>query len=301
MMQFNRSLFNVNNIIFNASKNHMNRLAPSFIRALAAAAVLLAAPAPPPVHGDAGSTIRAVIEEARTRRRARKNRKRVKQGITAFWALGGRETIHPLPCMLRAGVNLLYLGSRYYPEFTRAKGDFSTVVMGDSTGAISALVPGWMNKETTYSIAVPGNRLCHMRMTFHRSLPVIKPRVIIVTTLGGNDLLAGASDEDIIAQTVLLLLDLRKRFPDARLVGVGIHPTLVDFANKRKDLLNLKLAAAWKKDEGSCWVDPLPAFGVPPGSSALPGHMFPNDSIHYNERTALAIGKLIRESCGIDF
>ena len=92
---------------------------------------------------------------------------------------------------------------------------------------------------------------------------------------------------------------LRQRFGDARLIGVGVHPTSVRSVNRTKDELNRRMAAVWSRDPRACFVDPLEAFGVPPGAAAPPELMY--DVIHYNDVAMLRIKALIRRRCDTEF
>lgn len=243
--------------------------------------------------------IQEIIRQAREQRlkmkRAR-SRKKMRRLIAAFLLAGG-QSIDPDPCMEQSGVNPLYLTPPYFPAFVLDYHPYSTVIIGDSTAAANAMVPGWMNREQTQSVAVPGNRLCHYIITFRKSIRTPVPQTVIVSTLGGNDLLVGLSPARILTLASRLRSLLRERFPEAHLIGVGIHPSLDRRANKLRTALNDGLRRIWENDEHGCFVDPESVFGVGPGAPARPDQMLPGDKIHYNEKMTLALHQRIVQKC----
>ena len=240
-----------------------------------------------------------ILREAREARRRKRDRKAERKALAAFLLAGGARTIAPHPCMEHSGINPLYLLPTYHTAFRKLAGGHRNLIVGDSTAAVSALVPGFQSSWTR-SVGVPGNRLCHMLITLAHSAPEGEPEAVVVMTLGGNDLLAGLPIKTIAEDARALREALRRQYPNARLVAVGVHP--VRLGGERNLSIvksNQSTRAVWLEDGSSCFVDPKDLFGRDATGQPDASLFLPNDAIHYGGAIALALRELISEQCAV--
>ena len=253
-----------------------------------------------PQH-DLPQQVLTVLREARDARRARRNRAREKKALAAFLLAGGARAIEAHPCMEHSGINPLYILPHYFGAFRRDEGRYTNLIVGDSTATISALVPGFLQSGLTRSIGVPGNRLCHMLITLGPSAHGGKVDAIVVMTLGGNDLLAGLPRATIEEDLRALRQGLRKRYPRAKLVGVGVHPVRLGLTrNLQIERLNERARPIWMSDEPACFVDPKGLFTTDETGQPAAAHFLPNDPIHYESAIALGLRKLVAAECAVE-
>jgi len=186
--------------------------------------------------------------------------------------------------------------------------EFKNIIIGDSTMQITStmlnsMVPNlFYNTDQTQLLAITGNKLCDMLA----QMSVIyskNPKNVIIASAGGNDLLAKATPEYVINMGSLLFLEVRRRFPNARIVFVGVHPSLDSYANANKGATNQGISALVKKDPNACWYDPMELFGVSEGQPAKATDMLlDSDGAHYKPETiGLALKLKIKLNCGVDF
>lgn len=189
----------------------------------------------------------------------------------------------------------------YWPTFHADTTQYTTVIIGDSTMAINGSYAGF-NGAGTQNVAIGGNTSCDM-ITQLPAINTIAPSVIIVSTNGGNDMLAQVSDANVINTNTLLIKRLHQKYPNAKLVVVGVHPTKSTYGNAHKAAINTgtqnALNAEYTTASQRCYVNPLTLFGVAEGQAANDSDML--DSIHYNQAMSFSIKNKIQTDCGITF
>ncbi len=178
--------------------------------------------------------------------------------------------------------------------------EYENIIIGDSTmqGNTTQLPGVFYDPKRTQPVAVAGNRLCDIL----GQLDIIRsnhPKAIIAGTMGGNDLGMGADVSYIIEHGIALYAELRRRFPDAYLVFVAVHPTKNVYANANKGQTNSALRDFITKDPHTCWYDPMEIFGVGEGESAPDELML--DAVHYHPGTVGMSIKLNLYSHCIDY
>lgn len=192
-----------------------------------------------------------------------------------------------------------------WPALHADTNQYTTVIIGDSTMAISSVYPGFLGTGTQ-SVAVAGNTLCDM-ITQLPAINTTAPSVIIVATTGGNDLLRqNVSDSQIINTGTLIIQRLHQKYPNAKLVMIAIHPTQVAYANAHKAAINTGIDTALQNEypvSSRCFYNPLPLFGVAEGQASHTSDMANNgaDSIHYNQAMSFNIKSAVQTNCGITF
>ncbi len=178
------------------------------------------------------------------------------------------------------------------------KTQYDGIILGDSTMAMSSVLP-YFKKNTTQSIAIPGNRLCDdtYQLNF---INTTNPQFIIVGSTGGDDILSGVSNTVIINTGTEMISMIRAKFLYAKIILVGIHPTLYDYSNQNKSIINSSLKTALSKyGPQNCFVDPGVVLGIAEGQPMPAPLMF--DTVHYNAAVSFAIKSAILEQCLTDF
>jgi hypothetical protein len=149
----------------------------------------------------------------------------------------------------------------------------------DISGNVTGFILG-----NTQNRAVSGNTLCDM---YEQSSSLsFTPKTIVIASLGGNDLLRHINNDNIITTGKDLVTDLRRRYPSVFLIGIGVHPTKVDYANQNRSSINTALQPLL-----NCYVDPDPSF--------TSGDSDYTDSIHYSAQVSLRIREAIATNCGV--
>ena len=180
-------------------------------------------------------------------------------------------------CRQRSGeANQLYLASEYGPKFMSDIAQYKTVIVGDSTMDYSSRIPGWLGQAQ--SVAVAGNTLCDMQ----EQLPAIhsiNPEWIVIATGGGNDVLR---KYDATLNGKELVENIRYKWSNTNIALVGIHETVVDYANIARIEVNKELSSIV-----DCYVEPVDVVLI--------------DAIHYDKETAEKIKRELNGRCGISF
>lgn len=169
------------------------------------------------------------------------------------------------------------------------------VVLGDSTMDISTRYAGYLSADSR-NRAIGGNTICDM----HQQLPAVQfagLSEIFVSTADGNGVLQGVAASVSIRAGEALIDRLRERWPAARIIVVGIHPTLVATANANKGAVNTGIEAYLNADGNACYLDPLPVFGVAEGVAASAAQMI--DEVHYSFTMSWAIRQAALDQCGV--
>lgn len=195
----------------------------------------------------------------------------------------------------------------YWPNFHNDVKQYNTVIIGDSTMDISSRYGGFLGTGTQ-SVAIGGNTACDV-ITQLPAINTASPSVIILSTNGGNDMMAGVSDSNVINTVTMLIKRLHQKYPSSKLVVVGVHPTLVAYGNAHKATVNTAVQNALNAEYPAsqrCYVNPLVLFGVVEGAAANSSDMLTDssgkvDSIHYNQAMSFAIKNKIQTDCSITF
>lgn len=239
---------------------------------------------------------KALGEKTDAQRRQEETRTIQAAGILVGWQI----LDYSVNCFNASDNPAYTAGPQFFGTFNSEFRQFQNIVIGDSTMAFSDAFPGFIDHSRTYNYAVPGNTLCDMV----RQWPAIHqngPSFILVSTAGGNDLLRSVGDSDVIRNGTALADKIRAKWPGSFQCWIGVHPTLVAYANAHKAATNAAIKAHVLSLGFSAWVDPLPVFGVAEGSPANPTSLLPGDAVHYNATTAGNLKSAAQASCGFTF
>lgn len=199
------------------------------------------------------------------------------------------------PCVLYSmPLNWLYFAPGYYYRFHADTTQYEFIIVGDSSMDYSSWYPGFLG-PTSQSVAVQGNKLCDM-VTQLPAINTVSPSAIIVGTMGGNDILDGIPN--IYESQAELFYALRQKFPNAKIIALGIPPSESLKLNKLKNTANASAYSSLQMiypPSQFCFVDPQIIFG----SSPDPLYFF--DQIHYSPLGAFLIKGLVQNMCGVTF
>lgn len=195
-------------------------------------------------------------------------------------------------------VNAIFFGASYGPYYASVYQNHQTIILGDSTMDISSRYSGWLDPAKTMSYAASGNTSCDMSAEMRAIQGTVSPTSVLIAMNGGNDI---AGQRATIAQSIQSNKDLidkvHARWPWARIVVVGIHPTEVTYANQNKATVNSAVQAYLATIPNTCYYNPLPLFGVAEGQAAPTGLML--DAIHYNQSVSFALKSALFTNCGL--
>ena len=201
-------------------------------------------------------------------------------------------------CERGNGSSIYINADRFYPVYNDLT-QYTTVILGDSSMDFSRQALGFYNSTRTQIAAVMGNNFCDMNVQM-KAIRTTEPANIVIASAGGNDLLAKRSNAAIIESGKILIDKVRTRFPAAKIIMVGVHPTLNAYANANKAVTNNGLKSYMNTLSNTCWVDPLSLFGVNEGEAAPADLMLTEfDDIHYNQAVSLGIRDLISGNCNV--
>jgi len=190
--------------------------------------------------------------------------------------------------------NVLFAGNEYYPKFINMKPNENTI-LGDSTMDISGKVNGFISNKTN-NFSVSGNTLCDIL----EQLNTLNPKLnnVIISTIGGNDILRSVNKE-VIYQTTNELLKVVKSFQsyNSKIVTVGVHPTRIDFANRNRIEINKRTKELTESING-CYIDIDDLFTIESDGKASQFNML--DSIHYNSNISLGMKNKVSNICKIN-
>lgn len=192
--------------------------------------------------------------------------------------------------------NILYPTADYYVKFKADLKQYKYIIRGNSTMDISCAYPGFYDTSTTQCVAVSGNKLCDI-LEQTPAINTIIPDAMILSAIGGNDLLAHFPNSYIKRTVKDLIDDTRSKWPNTKIVLVGTHPTLMDYANANKGEINNYAKNYLATMPNTCHIDPLPIFGKLEGEAADQTQMI--DGIHYNEAMSFLIKDEILNKCGV--
>lgn len=195
-------------------------------------------------------------------------------------------------CQKHYSLNPIYIGGGYAERFLSDSKQYTNVAITDSTWDISKSFKGFFDPEKTQMNSVSGDTLCDFNSRFRISIKTIKPKNILVSTLGGNDFLRGIEDSIILDTFSDFDKRLRKNFPESNFVYVQVHRTKLSHVNDRVEKVTPKLRSI---SPNVCWVDPNDCLSNP----VLDSEFLPNDSIHYGETVAFCIKSKIKSTCGV--
>jgi hypothetical protein len=129
-------------------------------------------------------------------------------------------------------------------------------------------------------------------------LSTINPSLIIISTMGGNDLLSQVDDDEIIRRGKSFVNSLDKKYSNSVKVFVQVHPTRVDYANHHRGKTN---AAISTYASGLGWkiTNPDSCIGLDSEGRALQSYLL--DAIHPNQTTAFCIKNKILTEHGVSY
>ena len=183
----------------------------------------------------------------------------------------------------------------YYQRYSSDRNQYEKLIIGDSTFDIAC------NSFTNYAqsgtgcFPVSGNKIPDFQ-TQLCVLNTIAPQAIIISTMGGNDLLAAVPDSQIIQSGKDFVQALNGKYPNATKVWVKVHPTRVDYANQHRSITNPAITN-YANSNGWKITDPDSCFMVDSDGRALQSYLL--DSIHPNESTSNCIKTKIKTEHGI--
>ena len=229
-------------------------------------------------------------------------------------AVTSAPPVEPHDCSSYSGAfNTLYYAR---PVFWEDTTQYQNIIIGDSTMDFSVNyeflkddpllatnyeIPAdydFYDNVNTQSVAVSGNTLCDMIMQMG-AINTANPTNIIVSTAGGNDIGRRISNDNVITSGKAFIDKVKGRFPESRLVMVGLHPTLVDYGNQNKATTNSAIRDYLLTKDNTCWVDPLSLFGVAEGSAANTADLI--DTIHYKPAISISLKQKIKTDCAVEF
>ena len=195
--------------------------------------------------------------------------------------------------------NPTYYASSYMSTYSIDKKRYTNVVIGDSSIDIPFRNGYAYNTSTTKLVAVSGNTLCDMYNQFDTSIPIENAPVnYILGTLGGNDYLRGISDSDILNNFKFAFGKIQERKPSGKIILIGVHPTLIDSINKRKDVNNKTIKDyALSQNSNVCYIEPMDSTGKTAGQAADSSQML--DNIHMIVSLSSTIFDTIPSKCGV--
>lgn len=184
--------------------------------------------------------------------------------------------------------NFLYPTTQYAGLFMMDRNPYNTIILGDSTMDIAKRYSEFYSVNTGF-FAVSGNTLCDML----EQIPSIftpKPEYVLISTGGGNDAIRKIPEKLIIETGKQLILKLRNKYPKAKILLIGIHPTKLTYVNMVRNTINEALAA-----EVDCYINPDEYFEVSGSGEPAPNELI--DSIHYTREKTMELKSGIQK-CG---
>ncbi|PJZ70050.1 hypothetical protein CH373_09635 [Leptospira perolatii] len=197
-----------------------------------------------------------------------------------------------------AARNPAYYAEDYFCRIVNDFQEYKVIVGQDSSMDLARKYPGFYNPLTTQFVAVSSNTTCDMIeqiSNIHSS----KPEAIIYSTNGGNDLAWNLPSKIVVDTFKKLVQITRNRWPLAKLVVIGVHPSFAPYGNDRKDEVNHAVQEFLSEQPNTCYIDPLPFFGVK--EKERPPLNLMRDPLHYNSFVSFEIKSAISSSCGVDF
>jgi len=185
----------------------------------------------------------------------------------------------------------------YYGRYVSNQTQYNILVLGDSTMDIACNTFANYVSGGTGCFPVSGNKIPDFE-TQLCVLSTVAPSFIIISTMGGNDLLSQVPDDEIIRRGKSFVDALDKKYPNAKKIWVKVHPTRVDYANQHRgktntDISNYATLKGWKI------IDPDSCFQVDSDGRALQSYLL--DAIHPNSQSAFCIKNKIKLEQGVDY
>ena len=185
----------------------------------------------------------------------------------------------------------------YYGRYISDQKQYDKFILGDSTMDIACNTFTGYASSGTGCFPVSGNKIPDFE-TQLCVLSTVAPSVIIISTMGGNDLLSQVDDDEVIRRGKSFANALEKKYPNATKVWVKVHATRVDYANAHRGKTNTAISnyvqtLGWKV------TDPDSCVGVDSDGRALQSYLL--DAIHPNQSTALCIKNKIQSEYGITY
>lgn len=182
----------------------------------------------------------------------------------------------------------------YYDHYSSNRNQYKTLILGDSTMDIAC------NSFVGYSgeagcFPVSGNKIPDFQSQLC-VLSTINPSYVVVSTMGGNDLLSQTPNDEIIRRGFGFVDALNAKYPNATKVFIQVHPTRVDYANENRGKTNSAISSyaiskSWKV------VDPDSCFVVDGQGRALQSYLL--DAIHPNQSSSNCIKSKVISECGV--
>ncbi|MCW7459564.1 hypothetical protein ND856_14075 [Leptospira bandrabouensis] len=192
-------------------------------------------------------------------------------------------------CQTSYQLNPVYVTGGFAEKFITDFKSYETVFFGDSTAAFYSEFPNFLNPATTQINATPGDTLCDYRSRFKKSIRST-PKNIVISTVGGNDLLKEVPNSLIVETFADFHFSLKSYFPFSKISYIEVHPSFIDHVNKERKSITSQMRV---HSPDACWVNPDSCFSNP----LLTSEML--DSIHPNQGPAFCIKNLILNQCGV--
>ncbi|TGK12390.1 SGNH/GDSL hydrolase family protein [Leptospira fletcheri] len=219
------------------------------------------------------------------------------QNPALMYLIADQVTLTPDECTSTyIMTNLVWPLPANYGRISSNTRNYQTLIGIDSTIDIASQYSNFLNPETTFSVAVGGNTACDA-ITQLNSIKTPNPQNFVISSADGNGLLHGIHADDSVKTMIRLVSKIRNRWPNVKIVVVGVHPTRLQGINSVKDYTNSQIATYLKSLTHTCYYDPMPLFDVGPGESAPASLML--DSIHYNRNISFQIKEKLMENCEI--
>ena len=178
----------------------------------------------------------------------------------------------------------------YNVEFKNYPTTCQNIIIGDSTMDL-ARTSSFYNTSLTYNYAVSGNTACDY--LYQMEAIRCNPQNVIIATGDGNGVLKQLPSQTSIDTMKKVTLRVKEKW-NANIVIIGIHPVLLSNENLAKNPVNAGVSQLT-----SCYIDPLPIFGV--GENDPPNSAVMLDSIHYNSTIYPLYKTQIENQCGVFF
>lgn len=187
--------------------------------------------------------------------------------------------------------SLSSLYKNYYDmEFVNYSTSCETVIIGDSTMDL-ARATSFYDTSKTHNYAVSGNTACDY--LYQMEAIRCNPQNVIIATGDGNGVLKQVSSQTSIDTMKKVTLRAKEKW-NTNIIIIGIHPILLSNENLTKNPVNTGV-----RQLTSCYIDPLPIFGV--GETDPPDGAVMLDSIHYNSTIYPLYKTQIENQCGVFF
>lgn len=195
-----------------------------------------------------------------------------------------------------SGSNPLF-ANVYYDRYSVDYTQYKQLVLGNSVNDIACNSFTGYKGEGTGCFPVSGNKLPDMEAQLC-VLNTINPDIIVVESMGGNDLLSQIPDHEVISRGKSLVDSINRKYPSSTKIFVRVHPTRVDYANEHRTKTNsgisdYAVSVGWKV------LDPDSCFQVDSDGRASQSNLL--DAIHPNSEAMFCIKNKIKTQYGVSY